>query len=212
MTNNGVPTIMQLPDFYMNDLPEHLSQGDIFTRPDIENFFKYDPKENALIVLTYTCDFTNPNDIIPYVTFCPIRSIDILIEEYIRANLNKLDKDIEKSLIDKLNGLINNKRRFYFFIPPHEELDILGFADLTQIANISYEDSFKKILEKRITGLKNPWKEKLGWMIGYNYNRIALPDVDNKIISNYLRKNESVQKIRKKIEKSISNDENEQLV
>ncbi len=172
----------------------HLYQGDIFKRFEVENAPNIlpliRPPEIALMVLNYTCDLISKKDL-KTIYYCPVFKFDVVIKE----TLEGLKKKHPKKGKDNILGMLNNKiasicdyeAKFHFFLPKTSEFgDSEGFADLLNIRTIPVKFD-KYILENRIKSLKSPWREKLGWKIGYIFNRIGLPDVTSTKISDFLK-------------------------
>lgn len=176
----------------------HLYQGDIFTRFDIE--FKktilpaVEPPEIAFMVLNYTCDLINKKEL-SNVFICPIFKLEVIIDETLKGLKEKhpeKSKDNVIKLLSKFIGDISKyEKKFFFFLTKTPEFEgSHAFADLLRITTIPVE-YINNILEKRIKSLKSPWREKLGWKIGYLFNRVGLPDITTSSVEDYL-KNHSI--------------------
>ena len=168
-----------------------LSQGDIFLRFENKAIPKSEVKELGFMILTYTCDLEHPNDL-NYILFCPIFDFDILIEKYIKINQNKSIANINEALGDIVSKLFSNDIRHYFFLSPIPEIkENPAYAHLEQITKIP-KQFMRDLINNRIISLKRPWKEKLGWMTGNLFNRIALEDMDKTIPKQYIQTSESI--------------------
>lgn len=168
-----------------------LSQGDIFLRFENKAIPKSEVKELGFMILTYTCDLEHPNDL-NYILFCPIFDFDILIEKYIKINQNKSIANINEALGDIVSKLFSNDIRHYFFLSPIPEIkENPAYAHLEQITKIP-KQFMRDLINNRIISLKRPWKEKLGWMTGNLFNRIALEDMDKTIPKRYIQTSESI--------------------
>ncbi len=188
---------MSFPDIFetdKNNIPtDHLCQGDIFTRFEDRRLPPVDPIEVGFMVLNYTCDLINLKDI-TYICICPIFKIDVLIESYLKAHPKKSEDNLKSLLIDNINILFNNKKKFFYFLPSIAEFeDSPAFADLSQISKLPIE-IINDILDHRIGVLKNPWREKLGWMSGNIFNRVAIPDINKNVGKEFVEAYEFIQK------------------
>lgn len=182
---------MTYPDmYYTKKKEESLSQGDIFLRFDDKIIPKSKEKELGFIILTYTCDLEYPDDL-NYILFCPILDFDIIIEKYLEINKNKTFNNINDALVRKVNNIFSNDNRYHFFLSPIPNIrKNPAFAHLEQITKIPKK--FMSILIKnRKVSLKKPWREKLGWMAGNLFNRIALKDIEKNLPNQYIQASDS---------------------
>jgi len=172
----------------------HLYQGDIFTRFDTRFDKKVlpivDPPEMAFMVLNYTCDLINKKDL-SYIFICPIFKLEVIIEETLEALKlkypNKSKNNIVKELSKFITRILNYEQKFLFFLTNNSEFGgSHAFADLLRIITIPVK-YINNILENRIKSLKSPWREKLGWKIGYIFNRVGLPDTTTNNVEDYIK-------------------------
>lgn len=176
----------------IQDHPDHLCQGDIFTSFESEALQPIKPKEAAFIVLTYTCDLKNPKDL-DYITYSPIFTLDQILEDIInqykiKYSNNKPPKNLLDSIIQRILKLSSNTKRFLFFLSPLPRFNNqIAFANINQIYSIQKKYSIQ-ILTNRIACIRSPWKEKLGSMVGYLYNRVALEDIKKESIVRSIEK------------------------
>jgi hypothetical protein len=185
---------------------ETLNQGDIFSKLDDEFPFS-DPEMIACMVLNNTCDLMHKLDKLSVISICPIYKIDIIIDAYLKDNENKVPQNINNGLSNLLERLMNNKNEFAFFLSPilnkkNEEIIPPSYADLSQIIRLDKE-LMEKILESRIAVLKSPFREKLGWMLGNIFNRIAHEDVEKDEINLFIEKHEVITEFLKQRENKI---------
>ena len=182
---------MSYPDMYKKKKKtESLSQGDIFSRFDNKAIPKSEEKELGFIILTYSCDLEHPKDM-NYVLFCPIFDFDILIEKYLELNKNKTITNINENLIRHVNNLFSNDTRYFFFMSPIPNLrKNPAYAHLEQITKI-HKGFINDLIQNRTIGLRKPWREKLGWMVGNLFNRIALEDTDSNLPNQYIQASDS---------------------
>ena len=183
--------LMSYPDMYfIKKKEEPLSQGDIFSRFDDKIIPKSEEEELGFIILTYTYDLEHPDDL-SYILFCPVLDFDILIKKYLEINKNKKLTNINEMLMSKVNNIFSNDNRYHFFLSPIPKVcKNPAFAHLEQITKISkkYMDN---LLKNRKISLKKPWREKLGWMVGNLFNRIALKDIEKNLPSQYIQSSDS---------------------
>lgn len=178
---------MSYPDmYYIKKENESLSQGDIFLKFESKIFPQSEQGELGFITLTYTCDLEHPEDL-NYILFCPIFDFDILIEKYIEKLSNKTLIKIQEALENIINNLFNNDKRYYFFLSPIPEVSRNpAYAHLEQITKIPNEN-IGKLIENRKASLKEPWREKLGWMTGNLFNRIAIADINKTVSTQFIQ-------------------------
>ena len=179
--------------YFIKKKEEPLSQGDIFSRFDDKIIPKSEEEELGFIILTYTCDLEHPDDL-SYILFCPVLDFDILIKKYLEINKNKKLTNINEMLMSKVNNIFSNDNRYHFFLSPIPKVcKNPAFAHLEQITKIS-EEYMDNLLKNRKISLKKPWREKLGWMAGNLFNRIALKDIEKKLPSQYIQSSDSFKK------------------
>jgi len=174
---------------YADELHENVTQGDILSRFGTKILPKINPKELGFMVLTYTCDLVNKKEL-AFINICPVFSINVIIDNFIKLNLDKSEKKLKNELIQRILDLSKFKKKYYFFLTPNPIFNnIPAYADIGQISNLPlkyYED----IKSSRLISLLSPWREKLGWKLGYLFNRIALEDVKKDEIENFIDNNE----------------------
>jgi len=178
---------MSYPDMF--EKPKSgLNQGDIFVRFEGKEIPKGEDRELAFIILTYTCDLEHPEDL-NYVLFSPIYDFNKLIEKYLDINKNKSIEKIKDFLIGRIKELFNNETRFYFFLSPIPNISKYpAYVDLGQIVKL-HKQFTKDIITNKKVSLNYPWREKLGWMTGNLFNRVALEDIDKSISKIFIETN-----------------------
>ena len=62
---------------------------------------------------------------------------------------------------------------------------IVPIANIDRVSSLSIKHE-AKILQFRVAGLENPWRELLGYKLGYLFTRIATEDVNEDMISNII--------------------------
>jgi len=170
-------------------IPNYICQGDLFLRFNEEILPPVNPPELAFMILNNTCDLIHQEDL-EFICICPVFNIEVIIQAFLNKSEKKVKENILNGLRSKLIELSNNKKKFFFFLSPILEHKFPpAFADFSQISRISKEH-LQNILRNRISVLKNPWREKLGWMIGNVFNRVAIEDVNIEVIDNYINKDE----------------------
>ena len=174
---------------YVDAFHETLTQGDIFARFETKFLPNIDPEELSFMVLTYSCDLVNRKDL-SFIHICPVFSIEVIIADYIDINKGKNVDNLRNGLKDKIYDISQFIPKNYFFLTPHPIFNYLpAYADIGQIWNlpIEYYDEMKS---NRLVSLFSPWREKLGWKLGYLFNRIALEDVRKEEIENFIDNND----------------------
>jgi len=123
------------------------------------------------------------------ISFVPIYPFRCLLQDIIKIVTKKLisqkkkheregrDYDVESVLCSKVAELIfseaNYARKYTFFISPLEEFDNIPSTAFIQDVRSINKEYKERLLEYRIVSLKSPWREKLGYMVGNLYNRVA---------------------------------------
>jgi len=190
------------------DFENHLCQGDIIVDLELKLIADFEPKEyfKGILILTYTCDLVPEQDPVEFINFCPIFSLDCMIKPMIDIYTEKFrtkknpSKEINEVIKRKLNDICNYKRKNIFFLISDEVLDNEDcYANLEQIYSVGIDD-VESLLNNRKASLQSPWIEKLGFKIGYCFNRIALPDTPLEHIEN-LFESKYLTLIQDKIEK-----------
>jgi len=168
-----------------------LNQGDIFLRFGGKEIPKGEDKELAFIVLTYSCDLEHPKDL-NYILISPIFSFNTLIGKFLEKNKNKSIEKLKDALKSRIIEFFNNDTRFHFFLSPIPDIcNNPAYADLGQIITL-HKKFTNEIIENRKMSLEKPWREKLGWMTGNLFNRIALEDIKNTVTEQFIEKNEVI--------------------
>lgn len=176
---------MTFPNMYLTrDMPGHLCQGDIFSRFDDPVLPLTNPEASGFLVLTYTCDLENPDDI-SFISVCPVFSLNHIRKKLMEQYKVRAPQNLKEAVGNHLHDIAKNKKRFHFFLSPATDFSKTpAYADLAQIFSIP-KRYIPTVVGKRICGLKNPWREKLGFMVGYLYNRVATKDIDKNTVLKY---------------------------
>ncbi|MBD3405655.1 MAG: hypothetical protein GF411_05935 [Candidatus Lokiarchaeota archaeon] len=164
---------MEFPDIYCEPVPGQLCQGDLFRSFDDDIFPEVNSDYKIFIILTYTCDLANPKGL-QRILISPVFQLNIIIDQLQEKHGNKEPHKIQREIIKRIKELSEYRRPFFFFLSPRLEFSHKpAFIDLTQISTISSEYQ-PKIITTRFAAIKSPWREKLGYMMGYMFNRVAL--------------------------------------
>lgn len=141
-------------------------------------------------ILTQSCDLVkrNGNCKSRYITLAAIRSLDLVINRYIKEIKDGGSIDVdgksfcsEKNkylLADKLRKLYNNNDKELFFLkgmPGHGLVEDSCTFLLLSIAIRAYEH-YDLCLEAKILELKDNFQSKLGWSVGNLYSRVGTED------------------------------------
>lgn len=177
---------MSYPTMYMSDEPpDHLCQGDIFQRFSDTVLPKSELEDSGFMVLTYTCDLKNPEDL-SHISVCPIFEFEHMAHRLAQKLKDKTKKKLETIITNQLHRIAQNRRKFYFFLAPTLNLiEKPTYANLSQINSVRKE-YIPDLLDNRICCLTSPWREKLGFMLGYIYNRVATANIDKDPIEKYV--------------------------
>ncbi len=165
-------------------LEKYLCQGDIVLDVKLEKIQDFTPKKyyKGILILTYTCDLIKNQQPVEYINYCPIFTIDCVIYDsfvYYKEKFKEKENPlvaIKDAIQQKIEALYDYKPKGLFYLMPDtifqgEEC----YANLEQIFSINI-DYLEEILQNRKVSLLSPWIEKLGFKLGYCFNRIALPE------------------------------------
>lgn len=171
-------------EFY-KDKGNQVNQGDIFSlsNSEVEKYFPFLFKTEwstiiDFIVTSYTCDIQHNR--LKYICIAPLIKLKPMLDEMAtkKKNNGALKKNIEESLDSFINELHIYNPKEYFYLPKEEKFGINEeYVVLLEFLLPQKFDEFIDVVkEKTKCSLISPWKEKLGWKIGYLYNRIALDE------------------------------------
>lgn len=162
--------------------PEKIvKQGDIVKSDNFPSYIDCPKVVSHLIILSYSCDIeqsknkSEHNKKIKYISFSPIIPLNYFVDELKKQRkLTEIDEKI-KSLVKEL---INYRMPKYFFIPKIIRFGIRkdGIVQLDNVITLPFDEMYPIIEKDRLCSLNSPLREKLGYMTGYMYNRIALED------------------------------------
>jgi len=205
------------PDiFYDNDDEDHLFQGDIIKKEAIPI------TENAILgflILSNSCDL-NELKKKEFISISPIFPFSITFNNMLNKAFNQTRSEIKKIknnsgniekfdyfdfMLNKLSNYIKEEanyiKKYTFFLSPLKEFkNNPSIANLENIVSISKTHS-KILIKNRIKSIKPPWCEKLGYKVGYLFNRVATytPDIKN------------IKRWSKEIYKEVLNDKAEEI-
>ena len=177
--------------------PDKVCQGDIFilTNGELqeilpEEIYQMDITLNGFIVISNTCDIENDN--ITYINICPIVALEYMVESIRKKKKKqgKKSKDIKNSINSSINDLVGYNLKKYFYLPKDETCNIDDeWVVLIEFVLTHDRDYILPLIKKRrVCTLKNPWKEKLGWIVGTFYNRVSLENHSHEKIQELLER------------------------
>jgi len=177
---------------------EYLFQGDIISACDLISTPK--TKHMGYLIASNSCDLQrlDRKTVVSLVPIYPFKYIlkgiietvaKRVIAQKKRHEKERTDYDVESALCLEVAELIfseaNYARKYTFFISPLEEFDNLpstAFIEDVRSVNKKYK---RRLLEHRIVSLRNPWREKVGHMVGNLYNRIGTYSPKTSLINNW---------------------------
>ena len=175
------------------NLDTYLCQGDIVLNFPLDSLPTFKPIKyyKGILILSFTCDLKNNK--LEFINYCPIYTLNHRIIEF-HQDLEKSEnvkKEIRKReteginphdyIAGKVKGLLsmicNYKMQNIFFLKKDSIFKEECYANLEQIYSIpkDYEAEIKKC---RVASLTNPWIEKLGFMLGFCFNRVAIEEIE----------------------------------
>jgi len=183
------------------NLEPYLCQGDIIINYPKDKLQSFSPDEffKGIIILSYTCDLKN--DKLDNINYSPIYDIENLItdiynklknDDRIKKEIRKRKKEqknpneyIRSKVLDLLHRIFNYEDKSIFYLEADEIFNGKQcYAHLEQIYTMSLnlKDNKNQILDliKNCckASLTNPFIEKLGYMVGYCFNRVAIEVFD----------------------------------
>lgn len=187
---------------------KNLYQGDIVAKTTefsklLADYYPYYLNDNYkyFIILTQSCDLHKHDDIrckARYISLAPARVWNLIVKkelEYIqdeieiRAGICSRDK--KKKMGNFVESLINNNDSRYFFLYSQPENGLKeDFVASLRLSIALKIEHYQTILSARILQLTEPFRAKLGWLVGESYSRIGTQDWalegKTKIIERYL--------------------------
>lgn len=177
------------------DIPKYLCQGDIILDYKNEDLLYYEPKEyyKGIAIISYTCDLKYEK--LNYISVCPIYSLEYIVKYLIEklsegcSKAEDKNKCIKKVVIKFFKDeIFNYKNSLYFLLKTNDIIKKPLVGDLQQISNISFE-YYDDLLQLRNLSLDNPWIEKLGYMVGENFNKVAVDTFKESEIEDIINNN-----------------------
>lgn len=192
------------PNIYQDIAPESgLQQGDILDKSPailsaLGKVFPEDliSKTNAFIVLTQTCDLMRRNKkpckakYINLATVSPLEdSIIMLLDDICdRASLNagstisgiyiSKDKYKAEQLIERILNQTEEDRAL-FYLPPQADAGIGVHSIVNLQVNAPLKvDCYDSLVGNLKGRLKNEYQNRLGWLVGNLFSRVAIPEFD----------------------------------
>ena len=177
-----------------------LEQGDILRRSEalvelldeVHPHYK-DPKNKYFIVLTQSCDMVRRDGGLcgaRYITIAAVRPFVSAYQREIEQNrlphiegmpaVPVCDDRAKNRIAQFLQRLLNNNESYYFFLKREPTMgfpeDCCAFLRLSIAikTNLHYE----KLIAARTLRLSEPFKAKLGWLVGQIYSRVGTQDWD----------------------------------
>jgi len=177
------------------DISKYLCQGDIILDYKNEDLLYYEPKESykGIIIISYTCDLEWKK--LNFISVCPIYSLEHIINHLIEklrkgcSESKNKNKCIKGVIINFLKDeIFNYKNSYYFLLKINDIIKKPLVGDLQQISNISFI-YYDELLKLRNLSLENPWIEKLGYMVGENFNKVAVDILEESEIEDIINNN-----------------------
>lgn len=176
---------------------DELMQGDVLERTqaldrllsEVHPHYFNHPKNQYFIVLTQSCDLVlrSPHRTCKaaYISIAPVRTLDIVIERFMRqTNTAKVKADlpvagdkIKTKITEFLQRLFNNNAPEYFYLDARETplgADCAAFLHLS-IA-VKADLHYQTCLEAKVLQLDQTFQAKLGWLVGQLYSRVGTTD------------------------------------
>jgi hypothetical protein len=172
---------------------DDLFQGDILTRtPELEEILNtvhahfVDSKFTHFVVITQTCDLVKRGSTCKaeQVGLAVVRELGPLLPAIVEA-IAGFDvagvyrHSARKVVIDQLKKIINQNElsRGLFYLHPDGDLKIAAPSVATLRINIALDSARYKVLQDARCGrLTTEFSNKLGWLCGNLFSRIATPD------------------------------------
>lgn len=208
----------KIPQTKTENLEPYLCQGDIIVGYSSEKLLTFDQTPVGYIVLNYTCDLKQNEDL-RSLLIAPIIKMDFFFDGIIKAVENGYIKQKKskgqklprkkKIIIQFFTALFQRFEQFskyeghsFYLLFPNSFFDYFSLVDITNIINLDTKE-LNELIKFRKCSLCEPWKEKLGFMVGSIFNRIAVDDPDE---GDFKLMNDFVElKYKERIEEICSN-------
>lgn len=172
-----------------------LFQGDLLNRsPEMDRLLEdnhpiYFAKEDYkfFIILTQSCDLALRNGTCntKYINIAPARPLNIVIKNIIlkyqyddvEQKLGFISEKRKQKIYDFMERLFNNNEHDYFFLyrEPNLELDDEHCAFL-RLSIAVRSESYATLVQSKFLQIKEPYRSKLGFLVGNLYSRVATED------------------------------------
>jgi hypothetical protein len=133
----------------------------------------------GLSILSNSCDLEHFN--ISHISIAPILTLRNLVQRIKeeKYKVGKSQDQIKDSMKKQIPEIVGYSSKRFFYLPENKERGINedSVIMLEMIVSIKMSNEILELFRKRkVCSILNPWREKLGWRIGYLYNRIAHPE------------------------------------
>jgi hypothetical protein len=184
-----------------------LMQGDVLQRtPALDkllsevhpHYFNH-AKNQYFMVLTQSCDLVQRERGCKtrYISIAPVRTLDYVVERYIRqssaanvkAELPVISDKSKTKASEFLQRLFNNNETEYFFLCANGTVLNADCAAILQLSvAIKADIHFQTCLEAKIVQLNQTFQAKLGWLVGQLYSRVGTMDWKQDKLNEKIRK------------------------
>lgn len=138
------------------------------------------------IVLTQCCDLVRGRGMkTKDLALAPLVPLTEVLDEKLAReqtefgrSANVCSESKKPKLAQFLTDLLNNNNHELFYIHKEEGFGLFEpqCALLRQSLSVPCEAAYGACIEARIFSLKEPWRAKLGWLVGNIYSRVGTPD------------------------------------
>ncbi len=191
--------------FTYGKIGEHLEQGDILRKSDelsellerVHPHYHVSSSYHYFLVLTQTCDLVRrsakSNCKSRYITLAGVRPLDLAVlrevEKYqkndFERHANVCNQNKKQGIEQFVERTLNNNEPTLFYL--HEEPS-LGInqpmcAFLRLSIAIRAHEHYELCMNSRVAALTEPFRAKLGWLVGNIYSRVGTEDWVPKVAS-----------------------------
>ncbi len=204
-----------MPEHYIYEEPDknELCQGDVLDRNPalldlIRKYYPYivdNPQYKYYQILTQSCDLAIrdkqlPNA--PYITIAVVRPISDALVREVRKDQElwqQAKKVVVPKTFDKMvlftESLIDNNRDGYFYLHEDTSLGIFGYNCTFLNLSVSLKaDHYGSFLDAKIAQIKDPFRAKLGWLVGHMFSRVGTEEWND----NYKDEDKKIRKVATK--------------
>ncbi len=175
-------------------LPDYLGQGDIAVDFGSRKLPVPKPPTSSWILLSNTCDLVQ-REKMSYMSVAPVYELHVWVEDLVLEKLRRAkDGDgvpgydsLVKRISKKLHTLANYEDKRLFFLPPHRIFgESAAFTSLEQTGPLPIS-RYENFRSSRVASMLSPWREKLGYKIGYLFGRVATPTPDRSHVQDWVK-------------------------